>query len=126
MDKITFARVKAAAERGIAMVPLQNAVFCGDCETISNSPHDNCAFCGSKSLTNVARLLGGSNRHVKARNTEATYTVELAARLLDVSSDILNDLLHSLTKLSQAVHTERLHVQLSPTGAAERASRYAA
>jgi len=54
--------MNAATEtkRGADAVPLLNAVFCVDCETISSSPHDACTICGSHSLINVFRILGGT------------------------------------------------------------------
>jgi hypothetical protein len=41
-------------------VPLQNAVLCAECDVVSDSPHDVCMVCGSRSLFNVARVFGGS------------------------------------------------------------------
>ncbi len=41
-------------------VCLQNAVLCADCEVISDSPHDTCCVCGSRSLLSMSRVLGGS------------------------------------------------------------------
>jgi hypothetical protein len=40
-------------------VCLQEAVFCADCEVISDSPHDFCRVCGSHSLFSLSRILGG-------------------------------------------------------------------
>ena len=40
-------------------VPLQNAVLCADCDVVSDSPHDICMVCGSRSLLNIARVIGG-------------------------------------------------------------------
>jgi hypothetical protein len=39
-------------------VALQNAVLCAECEVVSDSPHDTCLVCGSRSLFNVARIFG--------------------------------------------------------------------
>lgn len=39
---------------------LWNAVFCLDCEVISNSRGDECPVCNGRSLVNLARILGGS------------------------------------------------------------------
>ena len=38
---------------------LQNAVLCAECDVVSDSPHDHCLVCGSRSLFNISRLLGG-------------------------------------------------------------------
>jgi hypothetical protein len=37
---------------------LQQAVLCVDCNTISDSPHDTCSICGSRSLLPLSRVLG--------------------------------------------------------------------
>jgi hypothetical protein len=54
-------RVAGSAEgaRVLNAVPLQNAVLCVECDVLSDSPHDTCLVCGSHSLFNVARMLGG-------------------------------------------------------------------
>ena len=41
-------------------VTLQTAVLCAECEVISDSPHDRCLVCGSRSLFNIARIFGGT------------------------------------------------------------------
>jgi len=41
-------------------VPLKNAVLCAECDVVSDSPHDVCMVCGSRSLFNVARFFGGN------------------------------------------------------------------
>jgi hypothetical protein len=40
-------------------ISLKNAVLCADCDTVSDSPHDECLVCGSRSLFNISRALGG-------------------------------------------------------------------
>lgn len=39
---------------------LKSAVLCAECDVVSDSPHDHCLVCGSRSLFNISRLLGGS------------------------------------------------------------------
>ena len=41
-------------------VALTGAVFCADCEIISDSPGEICSVCGSRSLLDLERVLGGS------------------------------------------------------------------
>ena len=45
--------------RFLNSVPLQNAVLCADCDVVSDSPHDICLVCGSRSLFNIAQIFGG-------------------------------------------------------------------
>jgi len=54
--------VERVPERGRTLnaVALQNAVLCAECDVVSDSPHDQCRVCGSRSLLNIARMLGGN------------------------------------------------------------------
>jgi len=54
--------VEGVPERGRVLnaVALQNAVLCAECDVVSDSPHDQCLVCGSRSLFNIARVFGGS------------------------------------------------------------------
>jgi hypothetical protein len=45
--------------RPLNSISLQNAVLCAECDVVSDSPHDHCLVCGSRSLFNISRLLGG-------------------------------------------------------------------
>lgn len=45
--------------RPLNAVALQYAVLCADCDVVSDSPHDVCMVCGSRSLVNICRILGG-------------------------------------------------------------------
>jgi len=46
-------------DRPINAVALQYAVLCAECDIVSDSPHDICVVCGSRSLVNICRILGG-------------------------------------------------------------------
>jgi hypothetical protein len=48
-----------AAGRPLNAVALQHAVLCAECDVVSDSPHDICMVCGSRSLVNICRILGG-------------------------------------------------------------------
>jgi hypothetical protein len=54
--------VDAAPERARCLnaIALQNAVLCAECDVVSDSPHDTCLVCGSRSLFNIARVFGGN------------------------------------------------------------------
>jgi hypothetical protein len=51
--------VGAEKDRPLNSILLQNAVLCAECDVVSDSPHDHCLVCGSRSLFNISRLLGG-------------------------------------------------------------------
>ena len=46
--------------RCLNAVALQSAVLCAECDVVSDSPHDRCLVCGSPSLFNISRMLGGT------------------------------------------------------------------
>jgi hypothetical protein len=46
--------------RCLNAIALQNAVLCAECDVVSDSPHDTCRVCGSRSLFNIARMFGGT------------------------------------------------------------------
>lgn len=50
---------KPAAARTLNAVALQSAVLCAECDVVTDSPHDTCMVCGSRSLVNICRILGG-------------------------------------------------------------------
>jgi hypothetical protein len=51
--------VRAEELRPLNSISLQNAVLCAECDVVSDSPHDHCLVCGSRSLFNISRILGG-------------------------------------------------------------------
>ena len=76
-------RVVASRKRTRVLnaVPLQNAVLCADCDVVSDSPHDVCMVCGSRSLFNIARMFGGrlpeQQASLVAQTTVETSSCEL-------------------------------------------------
>jgi GAF domain-containing protein len=54
--------------RDVSFVRLQAAVFCAECELISQNNTVNCLACGSQALLNLSRLMGGSLLHQSTAN----------------------------------------------------------
>src|SRR5580700_3922337 len=46
-------------EPGLVTIPVEKAIYCEDCETISTSVWNRCGVCGSESIVELAPLLGG-------------------------------------------------------------------
>ena len=57
--KGSVVNIRYEEDRPLNSILLQNAVLCADCDVVSDSPHDYCLVCGSRSLFNISRLLGG-------------------------------------------------------------------
>jgi len=62
--------MEASEKTEVNAVWLRNAVLCADCEVISDSPHDSCGVCGSRSLLNLSCALGGTLPVQRARIVE--------------------------------------------------------
>jgi|SRR5579872_6160495 hypothetical protein len=106
-------------ERGLSAVPLINAVFCVDCETITNSQHDSCTVCGSHSLINLFRMVGGTLRSQKIQlpgdgAKTAKYNLELIAKVREIPATELTLIIESMTRLAEAgraVEALRINVE---------------
>ena len=90
--------------RGRDTVPLQRAVLCIECETVSRSPHDRCPICGSRSLFSLCRLLGGTlftqTTDAPEEDGKATkYDLEISIKVSQMAGKRLNEALDSITNL---------------------------
>jgi len=108
----------AGTDKGVATVPLLSAMFCVDCESISNSAHDVCTVCGSHSLISVFRMLGGTLRSQKAQPTAyqrktAKYNLDITVKVHGVPGDELNHAIESISRLAEVCgDLESLHLNL--------------
>jgi hypothetical protein len=46
-------------EPGLVSIPVEKAVYCESCETVSTSSGKRCGLCGSESIVELAPLIGG-------------------------------------------------------------------
>ena len=46
-------------EPGLVAIPVEKAVYCATCETISTSSTRRCGLCGSEAIVELAMLFGG-------------------------------------------------------------------
>jgi hypothetical protein len=108
----------AHPDEGLSAVSLHNAVFCVDCETVSNSQHDACGVCGSHSLISLFRMLGGTLRSQKPQSTPdqartAKYNLELTARVHEIPANELNRVIESISRLAEVCSDlESLHINV--------------
>jgi hypothetical protein len=96
------------------VLPLWSAVFCLDCEVISNSRGGECASCKSRSLVSLARMLGGSLLAYRAQHFQ-----EREGRLFDITIALE---LQDIPAKDLSTTVERLTSVISPNLARERAS----
>lgn len=46
-------------EPGLISIPVERAVYCENCETVSTSAWQRCGLCGSEPVVELAQLLTG-------------------------------------------------------------------
>ena len=82
-------------------VPLRGAVLCMDCECVTTGLSDECLVCGSRSLLNVERMLGGANAASRPRPAEnlPRYDVEINLSLERLETRELNSVLETIRGL---------------------------
>ena len=103
---------------GLSAVPLLNAVFCADCETISNSQHGGCTVCGSRSLINLFRMVGGTLRSQTPHSAEthgktAKYNLELTVKVREIPADELNRAIELISRLAEVYGgLESVHINV--------------
>ncbi len=106
-------------------VPLKTAVFCLDCEVISNSRGDECAACHGHSLLSLGRILGGSLKdHKMPGETESgPFDVTLTVSIQQMHASDVNPMLEGLTGVigpRLAEGRASLHIDVRPRAATSR------
>ncbi len=111
---------KREDRRSLNAVLLMEAVLCVDCETVSNSPHDQCLVCGSKSLLNLHRLLEPTLPHQSRASRHVRYNLEIVARVNGMTADDLNHTAESISRVLNAKASgdwDSFHINIKPVDA---------
>lgn len=107
--------------RLLRSIPLVNAAYCADCDLITDTPHDACGVCGSRSVVSVSRMLQRSWQPAAAQpfGRSARYRLNLTAELREIPADGLDDITKLMTRLAESGgRVERLHVNVEPFSSA--------
>jgi|HubBroStandDraft_4_1064222.scaffolds.fasta_scaffold81387_1 hypothetical protein len=103
-------------------LPLWNAVFCLDCEVISNSRRDECPVCNGRSLVSLARILGGSlfaHRERQSQEPEhALFDIAITVELHQMDAKDLTTTLERLTSVigpKLAREQAMFHIDVKPS-----------
>src|SRR5262252_4058243 len=102
-------------------LPLWNAVFCLDCEVISNSRGDECSVCNGRSLVSLARILGGSlfahREQLSQEGEHALFDITVTVELRQMDAKDLTTMLERLTSVigpRLAREQAMFHVDVKP------------
>ncbi len=103
-------------------LPLWNAVFCLDCEVISNSRGDECPVCSSRSLVSLARILGGSlfahREHHSEESDNELFDITVSVELKQMYAKDVTATLERLTSVigpKLARDQAAFHVNVKPS-----------
>lgn len=103
-------------------LPLWNAVFCLDCEVISNSRDDECPVCKGRSLVSLARILGGSlfahREHEFEEGGKSLFDITITVELQHMDAKDLTTALERLTSVigpKLARDQATFHINVKPS-----------
>jgi hypothetical protein len=100
MAVLMYRLVESQADPEI--LPLQNAVLCVDCESVSNAKTDECPVCGGHSLLALARMLGGSLAAHKSKHQDGEsvlFDLTIAIELKQMDAQDLNTAIEGISRL---------------------------
>jgi hypothetical protein len=115
-------------------VPLQSAVLCVDCESVTDSGFDECPLCGSHSLLGLAQMLGNVLSLHKANYPQGNKDIGLfdLEFTIDVEQMELKDLNSAIQHITSLIGTRlvrgraRCHIDVAPVVGASHADENAA
>ena len=94
-------------------VPLLKAVYCANCDLITDSPHDACEVCGSHSVIGVSRMWQLAPGGPPAKT--ARFKVSFAANIRNIPVTGLNESMKLINRLAElGGHVVDLHIQVDP------------
>ena len=117
-----FTVTKSRSDQG--GLPLWNAVFCLDCELISNSRRDQCPVCNGRSLVSLARILGCSlfaqREHESQERGNGLFDITITVELHQTQAKDLTTTLERLTSVigpKLARDQASFHINVKPSAA---------
>jgi hypothetical protein len=100
------------------VLPLQKAVLCMDCESVSGGRVDRCPVCCGHSLVNLARILGGTILNTNATSPGSTcFDSKITIRLSHTEASDFSAVLKAITSVIESSPVRfraSLHVDVAP------------
>ncbi len=108
-DKST--RVTGGDNQYLSAISLAQAVYCANCDLITNSPHNACRSCGSHSIIAVSRLWQLTVAPAPAGS--ARFTVNLTADVREIPAIGLSEAFKLIGRLTElGGELKDLHIQV--------------
>ena len=122
-------------QQDVDIVPLQTAVLCVDCESVTGSRSNQCPVCGSHSIFNLFQVLGGTLFKRKTQDTPGLgrlvqYDLKMTISLQRMPARALNETVEGITmlltpKLAQGLASFHINVKPVVDKAAKREEKVA-
>lgn len=105
--------VTDAGSSFLSAIPLLTAVYCVNCDLITNSPHDACGVCGSHSVVAVSRMWKPTL--AEAPTNAARYKVSVIVDIREIPADGLNESTKLISRLAElGGNVKTIHVKVDP------------
>jgi hypothetical protein len=122
-------------QQDVDIVPLQTAVLCVDCESVTDSRSNQCPVCGSHSIFNLFQVLGGTLFQHKTQDAPGLgrlvqYDLKMTISLQRMPARALNETVEGITllltpKLAQGLASFHINVKPVVDKAAKREEKVA-
>lgn len=83
----------------LSAIPLVHAVYCANCDLITNSPNESCRSCGSHSILSVSRLWQLTFGHAAAGATK--YKIDFTADIRGIPATGLSEAFDLMVRLGE-------------------------
>jgi hypothetical protein len=111
-------RVADANHPSLRAIPLVHAVYCANCDSITDSPHDTCSTCGSRSIISVSRLWQLTVAHPPV--SSARYKISFTADVREIPAVGLSEAINLIASLAElGGELEVFHIQVDSVEASE-------
>lgn len=111
-------RVVNPGSRSLNAIPLLNAVYCVNCDLITNSSHDDCRVCGSHALVVVSRMWQIAS--AQAPTIAAKYKVSFTVDVCEIPADGLNESTKLICRLAElGGNVKTFHITVDPVFAGD-------
>ena len=103
----------SSTDRPLDAIPLLQAVYCANCDLITNSRHDDCGVCRSRSIIAVSRFWQLAPSEAPAKS--AKYRVSFIAEVSGIPANELSESTRLLGRLADLGGEVRaFHIQVDP------------
>ncbi len=108
-----------AGRRPLTSIPLVNAVYCANCDLVTNSPHDECSVCGSRSIVGISQIWRVTLSTAETQSPR--FKVSFTADVRGIPATGLKECTKLISRLAELGGRVRaLHIQVEPAVSSDK------